>query len=838
MFSLVQRTCNSSEDEYNFSNTAETVDSHNLRNEQQADGIRETDGLSIQVSQRTFQQLANSKNRPHRALPQLGCCNYSNSSQFDRGECNDEISEIFALVAQLETRYNQRKEKFQEQAALQGTLLSGIEYVSVNKDNIVKGAEKFTSVSHSEVKVWLNKGDTAYKWTDDILHLIAYIRKYYLLHIIQTELQDYHQRLQKLKGKRLRSDFNKIRNVQKYIDALNRKLKIEKKETWHKGKSKVACFTLTKLTSFPLEHLTGWSSKTAVKVGKIAFNIFKNTWGIWKILNAKANQDEWLYYLQPRLMVNIYPDKPTDKLEQEKLEKLKKQHENAQEKLLAELNGFLTFLDECKTIEDVQAIFKEVGISFEIPSTFEEFQIQFRNKRFQRNLIQEYYYCVGQRVVRNDKTIKSFLNAQMNEKRRLINERLPFIAEQIIECQNKEWPEIQKHFDHLKIRFDSIQALKDPVLNDASEELSDDECAEEQLPLPPTTKLEWEQCIQNEKFCKALAKQWVDYQEAKAQSFMQAMRQFLLSKHSVEHKFLNFWLQQYVIGLISTAVQLAICIPYVTLSTLSSVLAILNKDLAKSGFPGVGAFYIFIPLYPNFNFKLEGILLHLCEHLFAIKYKPNEYSLKSYRLTMQKRMFGLAMTGHTLLLLLKQALLWLNMRLIENGMMGLEKKPISQDVRFMRMNAQYEQRRITFKQHVEELEECLKQLKIQDAKQIISPQYAKSETKFSQAKKPLKDSIQHVEESNECNSNVEEEIEKTEKRTLDPIYELVQSLEDADFECFPYNVLEAFEDNFGFQLTDKNKENLQERLESFFSESEAKFIDSFRFNRFNYLIRV
>lgn len=814
MISQIQQAPYYDEDQYSFSDDEEEViDSPNptRKGQQQL----EIDNASAQVGQRIFQQPVDSEKqhsflKSRISLPHL---------RVNLGSDDDDAEDVLKLVTKLDARYHDWKENFQNQATLQGILLSIIEYFSINKENILKGTEYISSVRHTEkIKSWLNTGDECYKWTDDILHLIAYIRKYYMLHDIQQELEEYHQRLQELKAdmSSSRSNSGQLVIAQKHIDSLSQELKNEKKETGNKGILKGVRFIVTKLSTSPLEHV-GWSSKIVIKVSKVTFYIFKYVWELWNINNTKAKQDQWLNYLQ-RITVNIYSDDPDQQTLQEELQK---KNNTAQDKLCNDLANFFKSVENCKTTEEVGRRFKEVGISFEVPSTIEEFQEQLSNKRFQRNLIQEYYHCVARVVFMNPDHITKLVRRKEQAKEIRINTCLPFIGDQIIACQNEEWPEIQKHFENLKIHLDSIQISE-----------------EERLPNPPTTKLEWKQCLQNEAFLKALARQWVDYQEAKAQLFAQAMKQCLLSKHNVERKFLDFRKNQYIIGLLSSVVQLAICLPQAKLYAITFALELFSKDLAKAGLPGAGAFYLFIPLYPNLHFKLEDIVFSLYAHLFGMQYKPNEYSLKSYKLTTQIHMFGLMMTSHTLLLLLKQALLWLNMRLIENCIMSLETKPMSQDARFIDMDKQYEERRITYKQRVEELEAELDKLREEDAKLIISPCYAQLK-ECSQTKEPSPPI--EAEESDEFDlEKAEEEInqpetQKFDKETLNPFFIIAQSLEDADFNCFPPNVLEEFEDTLGFPLTDKSKENLQKHLESFFSESETKFMGSFSSNRFNYL---
>jgi hypothetical protein len=139
------------------------------------------------------------------------------------------------------------------------------------------------------------------------------------------------------------------------------------------------------------------------------------------------------------------------------------------------------------------------------------------------------------------------------------------------------------------------------------------------------------------------------------------------------------------------------------------------------------------------------------------------------------------------------------MRLVENCMLGLEKKPIEQDSRYIHMTENYERHRLKCKHQIKALEECLNKLRIEDTKLMISPQQAGS-------KQPA----------------------------IDPIQQLVAALEDANFDFFPKEVLEFFEEH-GLKLTETNKVLLKENIEQFLCGTEDDFINSYQACREDHL---
>ena len=807
------------------------------------------------------------------------------NSENEKSPFDPQIKGLIQEINNLQLHYTRWIESFKGYGILQGKILESFEYFSVNKDNILYEVQKLAPEYYKSAELWLKGFDNNYKWADCIAPLIANIAKYRVICNVQEQLTKHEQLSQELKKtyQEVRNEATKggpsasacmhaIIKVQKIIKQFNDKLTQDQKEALEKGTFKFARFT-TKLSSFPLTKIAEISTKTASKVSKYTFNIFRNIWSIWRIQGVYSIQSEWIHRLQPRIVVNIYsndPDPQTTELvfkkesvsklykeakeflllladyetieeiqtrckeralsleipetiedfkqqlkgkdfvcrlvknyfevnqEEEILEesqiisllhKIEKQQnrkskqKTAQEKLIGEVHEFFFSLVDCEKIEEVRAKFTKIGLAFEVPATIEAFQQQLRNPRFRRHLVRMYYHCTGQKgVILAKNEIFSLLQKREQEKNRQIEQSLPKIIET---CQKMTFEEIKTYLAQQHIHFNLINIPN-----------------REGLTLPPTNKSEWENCIQNEQFCRALAKQWVDFQETTAQLVLQALRQALLSKHTIESKFLFFRATQYAIGVISALIQWTFCSAPLKLITLSTIVEILVTDISKLGVPGLGVFYIFYPLYPELNFKLESIFMLLAEHLFAVKYKPNEYSLESYKLMIQIRMVEIVLLAHAFQFLLKQIVLWLNIYLIETCLMRLKKKPLVEDSRYIQMSHQYEQYRLNCKERIQHLQKFLFQLRVKDAKLAITPQMMNSS------------------ESSTCE---------------DPIEKIVKILESADIDYFPPQVIEFFEDHLGFKLTNGTKDKLQKHLEEFFCASEDEFMGSYRHNRFAYL---
>lgn len=684
---------------------------------------------------------------------------------------SDKIDKLWRDFKGLERRCEDWKSNLNGYGNLQGNILATLEYFNVNHDNFLDALNKQLSPEQfSMVEAHLENTDATFKWANCIAPLVFNVVKFCISNQIQKDLDKLHKRLQKwkVKGEETKfqqppSLFKKIDCIQQAILQLSRELEKEQKSTLSKGRSKLGKLA-SRLTTFPITYWFEVSCQKANKICRSTFNVYWRSINFFNTKSAYIEQKRWMYRLQSRIVVNINCPNPW-----------------SQTQLYREVEQFLKSLDRCKSIDQVKKKLREVKITIPIPSDFEDWCNLYQNQHVRRSLVQDYYYAVGKRPIMNGDHIQSILERRQAEKINKIDESLAFIQSNIDKCQNLTFAQITTHFKNLHIDFNQLKSVKNIPLQ-----------------LIPKTKDEWDQCIKDPEFCKSLAKEWVDHQETIGQLAMQALRYALLSKNIMEREFLFFRGIEYLISIVSSILQLIVHLSLAKLWVITSVIELLMIDFAKLGFPGAGLVNVFHPLYPDISFKLDSIVMLFAEYYFAIERKPNAYSLEGYKLMIQIRWFGLVAIVHYLISLFQQALIWLNMRLIENTILRLEKKSLEENSSYIQITKTYEQRRLNYKQHIKKLEDCLNELELKDAKLNIQPN-------------------------------------ETLHKEFDPITNPVKAIKDANVNCFSTEVLKFFEENFGFKLNEENKNDLEEYLEDFFSANEREFIQAYQTNHQIYL---
>lgn len=688
----------------------------------------------------------------------------------------------------LQKEYKKWKKTFKTYASYAHKLLAVLEYLTDNKDNIVLFIKRYSPNKAIAVEFLFDVIDNVFKWGDCGIPFLASVIKLF-------SIKDFDKQAQKIKDAarqffidhQNQQDFttastDRILKKHSSVNQFQSKLEQDKDEAKNKiclkGAHLISQFSGVALTILDILRL-----KTASKVTKSTYKIFKISMASLNCYNMNHNHKEWMFHLQPYFLVNIEPENPTSDEEENFEAKL-----DAQEELIENVKDFLISLEGSSSLEEVKKILKDLNLSFALPATIDQFKQMFRNPRFVRDLVQCYYYLVGRRAAISASKLFAAIKKKEEEHNRKINHCLPFIIDHVAECQkqNLSFAEIRAHFAKLHIDINSITIPND-----------DD--------LPPTDEVKWRECVQNDEFIKALAGRWVDFQEATAQMVMQTLRQALESKLEVERKFLLFQAVEIGVGFISTIAQLCLCNPQIKLIAISSALEILFTDIAKlgEGYPGLGVFHLGSPLYPGVKFKIESLFLLIAKHFFAIPYKPNEYSLKGYFLSMQLQWAKLLSLFYSLLFMLQTGVLWINIRLVDNCIKSLEVKSLEQDPRYIDLWEQYDHRIADCTQAEKNAENDLWKLKVEDVNLIFNSHSQKTRANY--------------EPSN-------------------PIKDIVDSMREADIDYFPPLVIEFFENHLGFtKLSNANKEELEKHLKMFFSQSEENFLSSYGANRFDYL---
>lgn len=484
--------------------------------------------------------------------------------------------------------------------------------------------------------------------------------------------------------------------------------------------------------------------------------------------------------------------------------KQKIRHELSQEKatlynqsLTKEVNSFLNQLEGLNSIEEVNEILAKYSpTSREVPESIEQWNSQMKSDQFKAYLTELYYRSIGKRPLilpgdylktRKDKTDKRTATAA-----------LAIIPTHCKECELKDIDQIRAHFKKLHIDIDKV-ILNEDLRNQLSSPQNDG------AKIKIDTKDKWEICIADPDFCLALARQYVEYQETIAKLVRQATQQALRSKIEVEKKFLgDFRMTACNVSIAFDVLQLFTC--WGQLKAAEAVLDLFVTNFSKLNVPGMGIAHLLYPLYPTLKFKLLAMIILLAEHFFAIKYKPYEYSLQGYKLVFQIHLLTLQAMAHYYLSYCQKMFLWLNIRLIENCIMGMEQSPFENDTRYADLNNSMNTAQNAYEKENLHFKKQLADLKIKDANLIIAPRVKKGEEEVN--------------------------FFKT----------IAEAIANVDLNYVPPGFEEWWRNNFGFELNDKlinDKEALQEalqkKLESFFINNEEEFSERCLENRFSYL---
>lgn len=682
----------------------------------------------------------------------------------------------------LKDHYMKWRENVEDYEQASKYLFKPWEYINDNKIATLSTIKRFAPEYHDMAEALLKNSDSNFRWTESTTHFLISIMQYSYIREVQETLNEYEKMILGAKSSgSSSSDMN--RNIRKNIYKFQQLLNNDQEKARSIAAKKFGCITAKALTS-PFERVAEISSKNASRVTKSAYNVYKSYLKLLDISHIWSLQIEWLFYLQPVISVNIFSDETAEQIQ------FQQERSNSQAEFYKDVQDFFKFLkdpDPNRTIEEIKAKFQEIGSSFALPSTVEEFRTLLQDSRFQNKIGQEYFYCKGQRLDFLDYQATNLLNKNGENRNKRVD---AYLAKQLCDthlpdCKDLSFKEINNYFKKLHIRIDLITEL--PNNNG--------------LTLPPTTKKEWDVCIQDGDFLRALAGQWIDHQDANVQLIYQTTRQAILTKLNIEKKFLLFRVVQTTIEIASSLIQgiLSFCNSHaqMPLSLISAVVEVMTKDFAKFGIPGLGIIHVFHPLYTNINFKFEYMLIKLAEHFFAIPYKPNEYSLESYLLALQTVKIKFAIYRNAFSLKLKQTLLWINIRLIENCVMGLARQPLTEDERYQRLTEVNNNHRLNLETTFNEVKGKVKELVAEDAKLMIHPGMKKPDD--------------------------------------DPFQIIAETFQDTNIENFPSHIVEFFEEHLDIVLANQTQESFKDHLVTFFSQKEGEFLKSFSSTRFHYL---
>lgn len=706
----------------------------------------------------------------------------SNHGSFNKIEQPQKIGE------KLKGDYSKWKDSAKDTSSLIKQWFGLFEYVGNNKNNIVNLSKYWTPAYSNAISDVATYIDDIYKWADCLVPLSIRLFRYGYTHNIKDRLEELHTRLksqphdqqnQHLHSSSLNSETNKM------MQQFQSKMENDASYLLYRILSKFIRL-LTKIGSLYLSRY--YTQKTAATIGKCFYEIYKNYCGRLDYFQSVSLQEEWLFHLQTHFVCQIECENPSSKEAD-----LLNAQAFAQDELLKKIEE-LEKLGKCETIEKVHAIFKKLNFPLQIPATIEKFKTLFENPRFRRNLLQNYYCQENLRILMDDALVHGFIGKQKLEHENKIDYALPIITDEIKKCQEEgmSFDQIREHFAKLHIHFDAIRIPKEKA-----PQLPPDPNPEKEL-LPPPSEQTLGLYLSNEEYIKALTKEWIGHQEATAQLVLQGLRQAILSKHEVESEFMLFKAIQHGIGYISPLSQLGLCHPKFKESPIGRALELLVTDIAKLGIPSLGVFYVFSPLYSQVKFKIESLFILLAKHFVAFPYKPNEYSLESYKLTLQIRMTKLILFAYSLQFFIKKGLIWVNINLIERSILRLKNQTKKNSDQFEELALQYKNYENECNKKEEELKSALNELKRKDVNYIIN--------KHSQTPGSEDRAIEH----------------------------LVEMVLDANIDYFPPLVIEFIENHIGFTLTNESKVLLKSKLYEFFLKKEYAFVAFFSSNRSTY----
>ncbi len=366
--------------------------------------------------------------------------------------------------------------------------------------------------------------------------------------------------------------------------------------------------------------------------------------------------------------------------------------------------------------------------------------------------------------------VKALLHKRQLEFQENVNKSLPEIKNHIEHCQNLTFDETQQYFANLHIH---LAALEDP----------------------PKNEEEWTNKIQLEEFHVALATEWIKHQETVAKLQEQVLRQALLSKNSMERSLLCFRCVENVASIFSSLIQIILVIPFFSTYAMLPFLKKLTTDLSKDKIPltniripHLGLTYL---MFPEINLRvLDLFAIFIFEYIVGVIYKPHEYSFAGYKLSIQIKLLRMYLPICTLMAGFEQALLWINVQVVENCVLRLDRKP-SEDPRMVRINEDLVQQRLNCKRRIKDLEACLNQLRIKDTRASA----------FSQ-KDPLNPDI-------------------------DPFEILAKTAEELNLDYFPESTCQLFEKHLGIHVTKLTATKMKKSLEDAFLPTEEAFVESY-----------
>lgn len=683
----------------------------------------------------------------------------------------EEISVLNRDLNSLENYYNNWINPINEFDKAQGAFFRYGKYIHANIDNLLRSFKLFlSSAQYTKCESIIDFSDWIYaKLLVPTESFVFDIFKVIFDNQIEKEIKKIKLQYYKLETI---DSITKTENHSSELIAIHQRLDVLSKVIFQ---DRAACvydckknglkllFNIVPLTLVMALAITG---VVVDKCFKSVYKILKNIIAIHHIFDLLKQQNEWFSDLRPRIFI----DKATH---------LKYTHEEEQEQLREDVQSFLNSLEECETTKEVKKRLKQANIKIRIPKLFVEWQQLFQKKAFQRELIQAYYHGVNKRPFVSSKQIDSLLQKRQEAFSQKIDQILPIVNNHIEECKTKaSLDEIAEHFAKLNIYLD-------------------------RLPLPPKDKAEWDGAISNPEFQKALAKQYVEYQESLAQLAEQAVRELLLSHHQMVRDSLIYHIFEHIalIGVGMIKIALAVVNPVTSLAYTAMEKIVI--DLVKI-FPNLSIAAI---LYPEWSFKIVALVLACLRHCIGLYNNPHEYSFEAYKLSFQIRWIQFISSLHSLKSALQKAQVWMTIQLIDQCVLRKKISPLNQDLRYLKIEEASKQRHDACSHQITQLNHRLDELRSLDITRNLFPEAGKKDSEHNTQQKLPTEKINAV-------------------KTLE------EALNEGDYDYFPKSIREFLGKQLGVEVVNKNKEEVIASLNYLLHNDEFEFVASFQENRF------
>lgn len=352
---------------------------------------------------------------------------------------------------------------------------------------------------------------------------------------------------------------------------------------------------------------------------------------------------------------------------------------------------------------------------------------------------------------------------------------------------------------------------------------------------------EWNVRMKEQSFKEELCRQALEHQMTVAKLIQQGMQEALSAKIGIEKKFLIFNFIRNIADVVSTLVQMILVVP-----KCAAELAKFGIDKLLEALPIKGIGYSFV-VNPDLDLSPLGLLWMALAHIFGYIYKPNEYSLESYWIDLQKKWTNVYYLVQNITLHMIKWSFGLIDKLIQ---LCIRNKTGSTTYSYKKIDETLEKNRTNYALALKKLDHRLQELKLKDIKQSLNPQFNVSEkldefarlrnylvrnncpkelinefdqqAKLNQIGPSLERKIDHFLRANHLFSQ-DKVRENEELYDFDTLKIMTDALNSAKLSMFPQDVKDFFKENANIDLEKEDESNFSSEMKKLFIAAEEKF---------------